>query len=61
MTDKCATCKFWIGDLGDVLPGVCIRHAPLATGGLYGPVETRWPSTGEDCWCGDHEPKELAA
>jgi len=37
----------------------CRRHAPLATGGLHGPVETIWPRVNGWQWCGDFEGKPL--
>lgn len=58
MMDRvCANCRWWRGQTGDA-HGLCIRHAPLATGGLHGPVETRWPETASIAWCGDFEERD---
>jgi len=51
--DACARCRWFVyGNFPCSRNGACRRHAPV-------PVQTaRWPTVGEDDWCGDFEEKK---
>lgn len=53
-TISCETCTFWIKPPEGATDGECHRHAPLVTGGLHCAVETVFPLTKPENWCGDH-------
>ena len=50
----CSTCSFWVALPVGAPDGQCHRHSPLVTGGLHCEVETVWPVTRPENWCGDH-------
>ena len=58
---KCSSCKYW--DRKEEMPemGLCRRHAPRAAvaspDGSKVLVETLWPVTKEDTWCGEWDNK----
>lgn len=61
MSPSCETCRFW----GQRHPdrGDCQRHAPVASprprmDGLGVTVDTVWPQTWSNQWCGDYEARQ---
>lgn len=65
----CAACKWNGGEYlqleertHDVAGLRCRRHAPVITGGTYGPTYTAWPTVRADDTCGDFQwPEEADA
>lgn len=64
MQTYCASCTWWDKSDDEALDGKCRRRSPLDTGGMMSNVETVWPSTNRDDWCGDYQsarsPDDLA-
>lgn len=60
MSDTCKTCRFWLPESGyPMREGLAFGECRLR-----GPVHypqtphSKWPTTVEGDWCGDHEPRE---
>ena len=51
----CRICRFWNDHKTG--RGECRRAPPIVTGGMMSHVETVWPTTSEDDWCGGFEAK----
>jgi hypothetical protein len=61
MDVTCGSCKFWSTEIGTPSAGLCCRHAPRPritnpTEG-HGVLNTRWPGTKEEEWCGEWSAK----
>lgn len=55
---NCENCRFWvpINEQDAEGTGECRRHAPRPSAD-YSRCGI-WPSTEQDSWCGEHEPKD---
>ena len=58
----CQTCRWWGGRLSGRVytPGPCHRYPPTAIvrDNRYEVVQSAWPVTRIDDWCGEHQPQE---
>lgn len=66
MIRRCETCVFWVRYHGSKEKGQCRRRSPevvakgdgfiaLFFGGFYTTLETKWPETNIDHWCGEYQ------
>lgn len=53
MTRRCDECLFWEAIGNSSGAGECRIHAPIATGGMMTAIETVWPTTSPEQWCGE--------
>lgn len=58
----CGACLFWQSTNEDLSTGLCRRMAPRVffVKEDQKSLETMWPVTYGDDWCGEYEPKEAA-
>lgn len=54
MTACCATCRFWKQWKDLESGGKCQARPPMVIAAAY-LVETRWPETRHDDWCGEYQ------
>ena len=57
----CAICRYWDESDEEALDGKCRRHSPIVTGGMMSSVETVWPTTNRDDWCGEYRAHQQEA
>ena len=63
MTQRCETCRFWLGttSIGEnYSEGLCRAYAPRPEKGEGSVIMARWPTTAHNDWCGEHELNDKA-
>lgn len=50
----CITCRLWESPLGIAMKGKCRANSPVIIIFPLGGIETRWPMTAHEDWCGEY-------